>query len=253
MESELNVKNTTAYLYSLGYFLAVIFSLTLLFPWAFMKYHGWLVSNTKLNGKKLVFDGRTKHLYLIYITGIIFGAIAFSAFTFITALISVLLEKNGYETNLFESLVFKTFGPIFTLFFSIFVTSRFYKYRSIHTHYESYKDTKSGIRLELYKVILSSIIFKIIILSTSFIGYPFALNIRERFLQSRRYVDGDNLKFKGSIARICLIWYLGLLLSGITLLLYVPFLFFKLNKYIITNTVLKNNRENIEVMDLKMS
>ena len=104
----------------------------------------------------------------------------------------------------------------------------------------AYENIKSGLKLQLYKIILSSIIFKIIFVLTSFLGYPFALNIRERFLQSRRYIDGLDLKFKGSIGRICGIWYLGLVLSIFTLTLYIPYLFFKLNKYIITNTVLKD-------------
>ena len=93
----------------------------------------------------------------------------------------------------------------------------------------------------MVKIIISSIIFKVILLVTSFIGYPFALNIRERFLQSRRYIDGNYLKFIGSIGKICLIWFLGIVLSILTLTLYVPYLFFSINKYIITNTVLKNN------------
>ena len=126
-------------------------------------------------------------------------------------------------------------------FSTIFITSRFYKYRNIHTHYEGYSNTKSGTRLQLIKIIFSSILFKIIVLATSFIGYPFALNIKERFLQSRRYIDGDNLKFKGSIGKICLIWFPGLVLTVLTIFLYLPYLFFLLNKYIITNTVLKNN------------
>ena len=244
MKSTLDVKGTTAYIKTLKYFLVIIFTLTFAFPWAFMKYHSWLISNTKLNGKKLVLDGKTKHLYIIYFTGILFAVITFLAFTFITALIAVLLERNGFDNKWFKSIVFKFFGTIPTLFFAIFITSRFYKYRNIHTHYEGYINTKSGIKLQLYKIIISSILFKVILVLTSFIGYPFALNIRERFLMSRRYIDGDDLKFKGNIGKICLIWYLGLVLSVITIFLYVPYLFFKLNRYIITNTVLKNETEN---------
>ena len=241
MKSILDVRRTTAYSKTLKYFLVIIFSLTLAFPWAFMRYHSWLIGNTKINGKRLVFDGKTKHLYIIYLSGVLFAVITFLTFTFITAFIAVLLEKNGYEVNLFKGIVFKFYGTIPTLFFAIFITSRFYKYRNKHTHYVGYSNTESGLKLQLYKIILSSIIFKIIIVLTSFIGYPFALNIRERFLQSRRYIDGDDLKFKGSIGRICGIWYLGLVLSILTLLLYIPYLFFKLNRYIITNTVLKND------------
>lgn len=249
MKSILDVKKKTAYINTLGYFLIIFFSLTLAFPWAFMRYHSWLIKNTKLNGKKLVFDGKTKHLYLIYLSGVLFAVITFLAFTFITALIAVLLERNGYKADWFRSMVFKFYGTIPTLFFAIFITSRFYKYRNNHTHYDGYSNTKSGIKLQLYKIILSSIIFKVIILATSFIGYPFALNIRERFLQSRRYIDGDDLKFKGSIGKICLIWYLGLVLTILTLFLYLPYLFFLLNRYIITNTVLKKDNVDEECFE----
>ena len=249
MKSTLDVKKKNAYINTLGYFLIIIFSLTLAFPWAFMRYHSWLIKNTKLNGKKLVFDGKTKHLYLIYLSGVLFAVITFLTFTFITALIAVLLERNGYKNDWFKSRVFKFYGTVPTLFFAIFITSRFYKYRNNHTHYDGYSNTKSGIKIQLYKIILSSIIFKVIILATSFIGYPFALNIRERFLQSRRYIDGDDLKFKGSIGKICLIWFSGIFLTIITIFLYFPYLFFLLNKYIITNTILKNNGLNEECLE----
>ena len=244
MKSELNVKRLTAYFYSLGYFLAIIFSLTFLFPWAFMRYHGWLVNNTKINEKKLVFDGRTKHLYLIYFTGIILAAIIYSVFFFGSALVAAFLEKNGYNTDYLRSLVYRGFLTVPGLLLTLFITCRFYKYRNTHTHYEGYNDTKSGLKLQLYKIVLSSIIFKAITVLTSFIGYPFALNIRERFLQSRRYIDGDDLKFKGSIGRICLIWFIGIILSIITLTFYIPYLFFSLNKYIIANTILKIDNTN---------
>ena len=242
MKSELNVKRLTAYFYSLGYFLAIIFSLTFLFPWAFMRYHGWLVNNTKINGKKLVFDGRTKHLYLIYFTGILLAAIVYSVFFYGSAIVAAFLIKKGYNIEYLESMVYRGFLTVPGLLLTLFITCRFYKYRSTHTHYEGYNNTTSGLKLQLYKIVLSSIIFKVITVLTSFIGYPFALNIRERFLQSRRYIDGDDLKFKGSIGRICLIWFIGIILSIITLTFYIPYLFFSLNKYIITNTILKNDK-----------
>ena len=239
MESTLGVKRLTAYFYTLGYFLSIIFSLTFLFPWSFMKYHGWLVNNTKLNGRKLVFDGKTKHLYLIYFTGVLLAVIAYALYFFVTALIAVILARSGHDIERFKNMVYKGFSTIPMLLITLFITCRFYKYRSTHTHYEGYSNTKSGFKLQLYKILLSSIIFKAIIVLTSFIGYPFALNIRERFLQSRRYIDGDDLKFKGSVGKICLIWFLGIVLSIVTLTLYIPYLFFSLNRYIITNTILK--------------
>ena len=241
MKSTLEVKRKTAYFYSLGYLLIVIISLTLAFPWAFMRYHSWLIKNTKINGKKLVFDGKTKHLYLIYLTGIIFGVLTTLVFSFVATLIMFIMRENGIDTSKAFALYLKIWGTFPTGLFTLFITTRFYKYRSNHTHYENYENTRSGLKLQLYKVLLSSVIFKTIFVLTSFIGYPFALNIRERFLQSRRYIDGDDLKFKGSICRICLIWFLGIILSILTLLLYAPYLFFSINKYIITNTVLKNN------------
>ena len=243
MRSELNVNKKTAYFYSLAYFLVIIFSLTFAFPVAFMRYHGWLTKNTKMNGRKLVFDGRTKSLYIIYITGVIFGTLTYVFFTFITAFIAVLLDKNGYGTVLFKSLVFKFYRIVPTLFFVLFITSRFYKYRALHTHFEDTIDGKSGIRLELIKIILSSVIFKIIIVLINVVGYPFAMNIRERFLISRKYIDDNDLTFKGSLGRICLTWYLGLLLTVLTLGFYFPYLFFKLNEYIIVNTTLKYKKQ----------
>ncbi len=248
MKSELNVTRKTAYFYSLAYLLVIIFSLTFAFPWAFSRYHGWLINNTRINNRKLTFNGKTKHLYLIYFTGIFFAVITFSAFTFLTALISVLLDRNGIEPVYFKDLVFKFYGTIPTLFFAIFITSRFYKYRTVHTHFEDTTDGKSGIRLEIYKIILSSIIFKVIFVLTNIIGYPFAMNIRERFLVSRKFIDNNKLKLKGNLGRICLIWYLGLVLSVLTLTLYVPYLFFQLNRYIIVNSVLRyNKREFIHI------
>ena len=242
MKSSLEVNRLTAYFYSLGYFLIIIFTATIAFPWAFMRYHGWLVNNTKINGKKLVFDGRTKHLYLIYFTGILLAAIIYSVFFYGSAIVAAFLIKKGYNVEYLESMVYRGFLTVPMLLLTLFVTCRFYKYRSTHTHYEGYNNTTSGLKLQLYKIVLSSIIFKIITLLTSFIGYPFALNIRERFLQSRRYIDGDDLKFKGSIGRICFIWFIGIILSIITLTFYIPYLFFSLNKYIITNTILKNDK-----------
>lgn len=248
MKSTLDVKRTTAYIKTLKYFLLIIFSLTLAFPWAFMRYHSWLISNTKLNNKKLVFDGRTKHLYLIYLSGLVLCVACFTLFSFIATLIIFLVRKNGTDTEKLYALYLKICGALPMAFSTIFITSRFYKYRNIHTHYEGYSNTKSGTRLQLIKIILSSILFKIIFLATSFIGYPFALNIKERFLQSRRYIDGDDLKFKGNIGNICLIWFSGIFLTIITIFLYLPYLFFLLNKYIITNTVLKNNVLNEECL-----
>ncbi len=241
MKSTLEVKRTTAYSMSLKYFLVIIFTATFAFPWAFMRYHSWLINNTKLNGKRLVFDGRTKHLYIIYFTGLILGVSIFVLVTIISGAISGQYEDEVWKASTIGKVFVKAFGVLPGLLFLLLVTNRFYKYRSTHTHYEGYSNTESGIKLQLYKILLSSIIFKLIVLFTSFIGYPFALNIRERFLQSRRYIDGFDLKFKGSISRICSIWFFGIILSAVTLLLYVPYLFFKINRYIITNTVLKNN------------
>lgn len=241
MKSTLEVKGLTAYFYSLGYFLIIIFSLTFAFPWAFSRYHSWLINNTKINGKRLIFDGKTKHLYLIYLSGLIYAVIFTLIFSFIYTLIIIILKKNGIDTTKAYELYLKVWGTFPTLLFAICITTRFYKYRSKHTHFIDYDNTKSGLKLKLANIVLSSIIFKVIVVLTSFIGYPFALNIRERFLQSRRYIDGDDLKFKGSIGKICGIWYLGLLLSLLTLSFYIPYLFFKLNRYIITNTILKDN------------
>jgi len=242
MKSTLNVKKKTAYFYSLGYFLIIIFTATIAFPWAFMRYHGWLVNNTKINGRKLVFDGRTKHLYLIYFTGVLSVVIVYGVFFFGSAVAAAFLEKKGYDIEYLRSLVYRGFLTVPGLLLTLFITCRFYKYRNTHTHYEGYNNTTSGLKLQLYKIILSSIIFKVITVLTSFIGYPFALNIRERFLQSRRYIDGHDLKFKGSIGKICLIWFGGIVLSIVTLTFYIPYLFFNLNKYIITNTILKNDK-----------
>lgn len=241
MKSSLEVNRLTAYFYSLGYFLIIIFTATIAFPWAFMRYHGWLVNNTKINGRKLVFDGRTKHLYLIYFTGVLSAVIVYCVFFFGSAVAAAFLLKKGYDIEYLRSLVYRGFLTVPGLLLTLFITCRFYKYRNTHTHYEGYNNTTSGLKLQLYKILLSSIIFKVITVLTSFIGYPFALNIRERFLQSRRYIDGDDLKFKGSIGKICLIWFGGIVLSIVTLTFYIPYLFFNLNKYIITNTVLKNN------------
>ena len=241
MKSTLEVKRKTAYFYSLGYLLIVIISLTLAFPWAFMRYHSWLIKNTKINGKKLVFDGKTKHLYLIYLTGIIFGVLTTLVFSFVATLIMFIMREKGIDTSKAFALYLKIWGTFPTGLFTLFITTRFYKYRCKHTHYENYENTKSGLKLQLYKVLLSSILFKIIMVLTTFLGYPFALNIRERFYQSRRFLDLVDLKFKGSVLKICLIWYLGFVLSCLTLGLFLPYLYFSINKYIITNTILKNN------------
>ena len=241
MKSTLEAKRITAYFYTLGYILVIIFSLTFAFPWAFSRYHSWLIKNTKINGERLIFDGKTKHLYLIYLSGIVFAVIITLVFSFVFTLIIIIMRKNGIDTNKAYELYFKIWGTFPTVLFAICITTRFYSYRSKHTHYENYNNTKSGLKLKLFNIVLSSIIFKVILVLTSLIGYPFALNIRERFLQSRRYIDGNDLKFKGSIGRICAIWYLGLILTVLTLTLYVPYFFFKINRYIITNTILKNN------------
>ena len=241
MKSTLDVKRKNAYFYTLGYLLVIIFSLTLAFPWAFRKYQSWLIRNTKLNGKRLIFDGRTKYLYLIYLSGLIYAVLFTLVFSFVYTLIIIILKKNGIDTTKAYELYLKAWGTFPTALFAIFITTRFYKYRSRHTHFEDYDNTKSGLKLQLYKILLSSIIFKVIVLLTSFIGYPFALDIRERFLQSRRYIDRKYLKFKGNVGKICFIWFFGIILSILTLTLYVPYLFFSINKYIITNTVLKDN------------
>jgi uncharacterized membrane protein YjgN (DUF898 family) len=240
MESVVEVRKKDGFFYSFGYFLIIFFTATLAFPWAFMRYHGWLTRNTKINGKKIVFNGRTKHLYLIYFTGILYAVITFFAYTFITALISVLLERNGYKTDFYKSMIFKTFSALPMLFFILFITSRFYKYRANHTHFVDEETKESGTKLNIPKILIASIIFKILTVISFVLCYPFAMNIRERFLVSRRYIDGEFLRFKGSIGRICLIWYLGILLSIITLGFYIPYLFFKINKHILTNTELKN-------------
>lgn len=245
MKSTLEVKKLTAYFYSLGYFLIIFFSLTFAFPFAFNKYHSWLINNTKMNGKKLTYTGKTKDLYKIFFIGLTISVVVLILVMFIGRAISGQFEEGEFEKSIIGKVITKLYGILPALLFAILVTTRFYKYRSINTHYKSNvdnSDNKSGIKLQIYKIILSSIIFKVIVVLTSFIGYPFALNIRERFLQSRRYIDGFDLKFKGSIGRICGIWYLGLILSILTLLLYVPYLFFKLNRYIITNTILKNDK-----------
>ncbi len=241
MKSTLNVKKKTAYFYTLGYFLVIIFSLTFAFPWAFNRYHSWLINNTRINDKKLTYTGRTKDLYKIFFIGLIIAIGVFVLVTFILGVIKGQYSDDEWKESNINKLFLKLFGILPALLLALLITTRFYKYRSINTHYADNVDQKSGIKLQIYKIVLSSIIFKLIIVLTSFFGYPFALNIRERFLQSRRYIDKDDLKFKGSIGRICGIWYLGLILSALTLTLYVPYLFFKLNRYIITNTVLKNN------------
>ena len=246
MESTLDVKAKTAYFNTLKYFLIIVFSLTFAFPWAFCRYHSWLIENSTLNGKKLVFDGKTKHLYLIYLSGIIIGVIAyFLYFGIVTAILKIMIHYNvNIDYKLIVSYAKYILSILPSVLVALLITSRFYKYRSIHTHFEGYSNTTSGIRLDIVKMLLSSIIYKAIILVTNIIGYPFALKIKESIFVSRRFVDGNDLKFNGTFRRICFIWFTGIILSIITIFIYIPYFFFRLNRYIITNTTLKNN--NIE-------
>lgn len=256
MKSELNVSRLTAYVYTLAYFFAVIFSLTLMYPYAFNKYHTWLINNSKINGKKLTYDGRTNRIYLIYLIGLLIGGAIFSVAAIIGGSTLGIMKANGYSEDglaQFRKILTKIWGILFSTLFVLLINSRFYSYRSKHTHLLDEEEKESGLRLEMYKIFLSSIIYKAIFLITGFIGYPFALNIRERFYQSRRYVDGFDLKFRGSVLRICYIFFTGIVFLALTIFLYGPYLFFRINRYIIENTEFKNeiDTENIEHEGLK--
>ena len=242
MKCTLDVDRKTAYFNTLKYFLITIFSLTFAFPYAFLKYHSWLIGNTKLNGKNLVFDGRTKSLYYIYFSGIILGVVIYFLYIGLyTGLLYLLLEnKVDINYTLMNSWSVKIVSLLPSALVALLITSRFYKYRSTHTHFSDYDNTESGIRLEVFNILFSSIVFKIIVLVTNVVGYPFALNIRERFYIGRRFIDENDLIFVGTIRRIVFIWVTGIILSIITIFMYIPYFFFRLNRYIIVNTALKN-------------
>lgn len=244
MKSSLNVKKKTAYFYTLLYFLAIILSLTLLYPYANQKYHKWIISNSTIDGKKLTYKSNMGIAYMIYFTGIAFVITVFSLITFLNALFKVF---NFFDyTNRFFNIVSSNYGTIFNVLIILSINIRLFNYKIKCTHFLD-DNRKSYMKMAPAYSLISSVLTKVITLGTAFFGYPFVVVIKEKFINKRKHICETKCKFKGKILPIIKIMYLGLLLSVITLLLYVPYLYFKVTKYIIENTHL-----NDEILEIDM-
>lgn len=246
MESTLKVSKAKAYFYTLAYFFVIIFSLTLLYPYAHKTYHGWLINNSTLDGKKLKFKANLGLYYMIYLTGVL---IIFQVYSLL-ALISVVLDhsKAVKFSVFFSELITSNFGTLFTILIVFFINARTFKYMVKCTHFEG-DGRRSYMKLQPIYSILSSVISKALILTTAFFGYPFIVIIKEKFINERKHICEQRCKFAGRILPILRTVYLGILLSILTLTLYLPWLFYQIQKYIITNTHIRTKEEELLEVD----
>lgn len=219
----------------IGLVLMSILSLLSLLPYAFYLYCKIKYDNLFYDNKKLRFIGKVKDIYLIFVEGlIIVGA---GSWLYYNLTLPLMMDIANRFDKYISTLLITAINAIPTVVITTVFITRFYKWGQANAVFCYITFEKSYMKVNIIGSILNAIV-KYVVTTISFgLGSPFYRWYRQRFLINRQYVSGAKIKFAGTIfsAYGWLSW--RLLLSVITIGLYLPIYLYKMNEWSAKNTI----------------
>ena len=213
------------------YLLMAVGTALILAPVAYYLYCKDKYNNTFYNNKKVVFNGSIRGAYTAFISGFLLTIIVLLTVnqlrvTFIMDII------NEYIPEKYVNLLSTAINVLPTILASSLIMNGLYKWGQRNANFV-YDDTGSYLDKKIIKGILVAIGCKVLSFASFFIGTPFALWLKQRFIVNRMHVSHEKMKFNGnpldSFKWFIWRYYLIIVTAGI----YYPIYIHKINKWTI--------------------
>jgi hypothetical protein len=206
-------------------YLATIASVSLLYPAVVFFFDRWEVSQTRIDGERLVFDGRLVQAYFIYFSGMLF--IAFFA---------ALLRRYASGIEAFLGRYAGTIlNGINAGLGAILINGRLQKWKARHTK-ASGRDGRSRLKKNVFNVAALTLATWALGIITLGLSYPLIYAIKETYFTEVSDVSGRNLAFYGGVKDAYKGWIFSVIFIVLTLGLYLLVLEYGLNKWRAQNT-----------------
>ncbi len=215
------------YAISVGFFFVTILSATLLYPISHYYMTKTRIDNTRIDGRKLVFDGKISTAFYIYYTGLVATAVAVAALNLIIEVLP--LELKTYALNYALSGVTAAIA-------AFFIGTRLRRWEKKNTHYVGAAKGQSGMKGNLVKCAVKSAVSSLLGLVTVGIAYPLVFKVKQKYYVEASRVDGEKLSLDGNVVSVYGKWFLGILLTVITLGVALPLPLYYLAKWEAENT-----------------
>lgn len=217
---------------SVGFFFVTIVSAGLLYPLSYYFMTKTEINNIRIDGKKLVFDGKISSTFLIYYTGLVAIAAIVVALNLIIEILPL-----GFPTYSINYVV----SGIITAISTFFIGTRLIRWKKKNTHYDGETKGNSGLKSNIIRCALKSAILSLLGLITVGIAYPISYSVKQKYYTDASFLDGDRLVMKGNVLRIYGKWILSFLIAIITFGIALPLPLFILKRWETENTHIREN------------
>lgn len=236
-ESKYDCPAVKGYLLNLFTFVGTVFSLSLLYPLVYFFSERWKLSVTFIEGKRLAFDGKLLHCYGIYLSGLALAALSATAVTFLAN------SVGRYFPQFPSEWVSLGANAATTAVNAYFLTKRLLRWKKKHIHFADEIPSESGLRHNLFRCALVSVLNTVLSVLTLGIVYPLTYRLKYGYYTNSSIIDGKKLIFKGKLSALYGRWALWILLTVATLGLYLPLIAHNLQSWATANTFIDENAE----------
>lgn len=225
------------YLLNLFTFAGTVFSLSLLYPVVYFFSERWKLSVTYIDGKRLTFEGKLWHCYGIYLSGLILAALSATLITFFASLVGRYFPQFPSEWASLGA------SAATTAVNAYFLTKRLLRWKKKHTHFADEIPSESGLRHNLFRCALVSVLNTVLSVLTLGIVYPLTYRLKYGYYTNSSIIDGERLVFRGKLSSLYGKWVLWILLTIATLGLYLPLIAHNLQSWATANTFIDEEED----------
>ena len=236
-ESKYDCPAVKGYLLNLFTFVGTVFSLSLLYPVVYYFSERWKLSATYIDGKRLTFEGKLWHCYGIYLSGLVFAALSATVITFLASLVGKYLPQFPSEWVSLGA------SAATTAVNAYFLTKRLLRWKKKHTHFADETHGESGLRHNLFRCALVSVLNTVLSVLTLGIVYPLTYRLKYGYYTNSSIIDGKKLVFRGKLSALYGRWVLWILLTIATLGLYLPLIAHNLQSWATANTFIDEEED----------
>ncbi len=201
--------------------LAGVLSLSLLTPYMVCGFERWRVSQSEIDGHRLVFTGKIWQAYAIYgfwvLITLIFGSIS----NLVLYFFGLLLPKQ---------LAFWAVNGLILLINTFFLQTQYRHWVRRKVEFEG-GFAPSSIQSKFSETLRTSVVAFLITFFSLKLASPHAHQLKMEHYSFSTKISGRNLKFLGSRKALYKLWWPNLALSIVTFGLYLPILHYLVYKW----------------------
>ncbi|MCR4611853.1 MAG: DUF898 domain-containing protein [Lachnospiraceae bacterium] len=235
-KSYLDIDIKEGYIMYAELILISVFSAGILFPFAYYKLTQRLSEHTLIDGRKIVFVGRLRGVYGVFILGLL-------SLAFVIGLEYVL--KILITGKLAVRLAHMIIAGLTSLVFTTIIRTGLWRWRMENTHFADSDCKESVLLLDVVRSVEISIIKWFITFVTLTIAYPYIYYLMADYYTNRTQIDKEQLLFTGKRREIFKIYFINLLFSIITLGVLLPRQLFLMKEWTVRNIHL-NDTEGVK-------